>query len=336
MARLGGLGFVSLDCHAMLAMTYKNFNFFIVHMQKVILFLKWVLMGTCDVIPGVSGGTIAFITGIYDDLIDALYAFNLTTLKLVLKGKIASAWKAINGNFLVTLFAGIFVAIFSFSKLISYLLETYPVFVWAFFFWLILASVLILRKSLKQRKLIYLLFLAIGIAMGYYLTSLPAFNLGSGNLTMFGSGAIAIIAMILPGISGSYILVILWQYQQVLDNVVNFVGGNWWALIPLMIFMLGAIIGLLGFAKVLHWIKSKWHDQMVVVLIWFIIGSLNKVWPWKEAVETYIDRHWEIQPLVERSILPSWSNEVLFWILFCLVGFGIVLLVDFLSQWRKK
>jgi len=336
LARLGGLGFVSLDCHAMLAMTYKNFNFFIVHMQKVILFLKWVLMGTCDVIPGVSGGTIAFITGIYDDLIDALYAFNLITLKLVLKGKIASARKAINGNFLVTLFGGIFVAIFSLAKLISYLLEMYPAFVWAFFFWLILASVLILRKSIKKFRYIYLLLLAIGIAVWYYLTSLPAFNLGSGNLTMFGSGAIAIIAMILPGISGSYILVMLGQYQEVLGTVVDFVGGNWSALIPLMIFMLGAIIWLLGFAKVLHWIKAKWHDQMVVVLMWFILWALNKVWPWKEVVETYIDRHGEIQPLIEKNIVPSWSNEILIWILFCLLGFGIVILVDFLGQYRKK
>lgn len=301
-------------------------------MKRVALFLKWVLMGTCDVIPGVSGGTIAFVTGIYDDLIDALYAFNLVTLKLLLKWKIASAWKAINGNFLVTLFGGIFVAIFSFAKLISWLLETYPVFVWAFFFWLILASVLILRKYLKKLKLIYLLFLIIGIAMGYYLTSLPAFDLGSGNLTMFGSGAIAIIAMILPGISGSYILVILGQYQHVLGNVVDFVGGNWAALIPLIIFILGAIVGLLGFAKVLHRIKARWHDQMVVVLMWFIVGALNKVWPWKEVVETYIDRHGEIKPLIERNIVPSWSNEILLGILFCLLGFGIVILVDKLAE----
>jgi putative membrane protein len=155
-------------------------------------------------------------------------------------------------------------------------------------------------------------------------------------LTMFGSGAIAIIAMILPGISGSYILVILWQYQQVLSNVVDFVGGNWSALIPLMIFMFGAIVWLLGFAKVLHWIKAKWHDQMVVVLMWFILWALNKVWPWKEVVETYIDRHGEIQPLIEKNIIPIWSNEILIWILFCLVGFGIVILIDFLTQYRKK
>lgn len=293
-------------------------------------------MWACDVIPGVSWGTIAFITGIYDDLIDALYAFNLTTLKLVFKGKIASAWKAINGNFLITLFGWIFVAIFSFAKLISYLLNTYPVFVWSFFFGLIIASVLILRKSLKKFRLIYMLFLIVGIAIGYYLTSLPLFNLWTGNLTMFWSWAIAIIAMILPGISWSYILVILWQYQEVLGNVVSFVGGNLSALVPLLIFMFGAVVGLLSFAKLLHRIKANWHDQMVVVLIWFIIWSLNKVRPWKTAVDTYIDRHWAIRPLIEENILPYHLNEILFAILFCLAWFGIVVLIDRLSNKVNK
>jgi putative membrane protein len=127
-------------------------------------------------------------------------------------------------------------------------------------------------------------------------------------------------------------LVMLGQYQEVLATVVDFVGGNWASLIPLMIFMLWAIVGLLWFAKILHRIKARWHDQMVVVLMWFIVGALNKVWPWKEVVETYIDRHWEIRPLIERNIVPSWSNEILIWILFCLIGFGIVILVDKLAE----
>lgn len=293
-------------------------------------------MGTCDVIPGVSGGTIAFITGIYDELIDSLNAFNLMTLKLLLQGKIAQVWKRIHGNFLLSVFGGIFVAIFSLAKLIHYLLEIYPVFVWAFFFGLILASVLILRKTLKKYRYIYVLFLIIWIAIGYYLTSLPVFNLGSGNLTMFGSGAIAIIAMILPGISGSYILLILGQYQEVLGNVVSFVWGNWWALIPLVIFMLGAIVWLLGFAKILHWVKSNRHDQMVVVLIWFIIWSLNKIWPWKETLETFTDRHGEIVPLVQKNVLPVWGNDVLLAIGFSIVGFGIVVMISSFSNKIKK
>lgn len=301
-------------------------------MERFILFLKWVLMWTCDVIPGISGGTIAFITGIYGDLIDSLNAFNLKNFKLFFKGKFKAFWKAINWNFLVTLFAGIFVAIFSFVKIISYLLSHYPVFVWAFFFGLILASVLILRKTIKKFKKIQILFLLIGIVLWYYITSLPTFNLWTGNWTMFGAGAIAIVAMILPGISGSYILLVLGQYQQVLENAVNVASGNWAYLLPLMIFMWWAVIGLLWFSKFLYRIKSRRHDQMVVVLLWFIIWSLNKIRPWKVAIETYVDSHWEIQPLVEKAIIPARSNEVLFWILFWLLGFAIVIFVDKLAK----
>lgn len=289
-------------------------------------------MWTCDVIPWVSGGTIAFITGIYDELIDALYAFNLKTLKLFLQWKIKTVWKEINGNFLVLLFAGIFLAIFTLAKIINYLLITYPSFVWSFFFGLIIASAIILRKSIKKFKIIYFLLLIIGVIIWYYLTSLPVFNLWSGNLTMFFSGAIAIIAMILPGISGSYILLILWQYQEVLWNVVSIVEWNLNAIIPIVIFIWWAIVGIVSFAKLLHWIKAKWHDQMVVVLTWFIIWSLNKIWPWKETVSTFLDRHWEVQPLIQKNILPLWSNDVLFAIVISLSGFLIVLLIDFLAK----
>lgn len=289
-------------------------------------------MWTCDVIPWVSGGTIAFITWIYDDLIDALYAFNKKTLKLLLKWKIKEAWKAINGNFLVLLFWGIFVAIFTFAKLINYLLFTYPSFVWAFFFWLILASAIILRKSLKKKKTIYLLFLLIGLIIWYYLVSLPAINLWTGLLTMFFSWFIAIIAMILPGISGSYILVILWQYQEVLSKVVAIVEWNFQAIIPLLIFIVWAVIWILSFAKLLHWIKSKWHDQMVVVLIWFILGSLNKIWPWKETVQTYLDSHGVEQPLVQTNIIPSWGMDVVWCVALAILGFLIVWIIDIISK----
>ena len=289
-------------------------------------------MWTCDVIPWVSGGTIAFITWIYDDLIDALYAFNKKTLKLLLKWKIKEAWKAINGNFLVLLFWGIFVAIFTFAKLINYLLFTYPSFVWAFFFWLILASAIILRKSLKKKKTIYLLFLLIGLIVWYYLVSLPAINLWTGLLTMFFSWFIAIIAMILPGISGSYILVILWQYQEVLSKVVAIVEWNFQAIIPLLIFIVWAVIWILSFAKLLHWIKSKWHDQMVVVLIWFILGSLNKIWPWKETVQTYLDSHGVEQPLVQTNIIPSWGMDVVWCVALAILGFLIVWIIDIISK----
>ena len=178
-----------------------------------------------------------------------------------------------------------------------------------------------------------MLFLVVWILIWYYLTSLPTFNLWSGNLTMFASGAIAIIAMILPGMSGSYILLILWQYQEVLWNVVSIVEWNFHAIIPLLIFIVWAIIGIISFAKLLHWVKSKRHNQMVIVLTWFILWSLNKIWPWKETLSTFTDRHWDVQPLIQWNILPLWSNDVLFAISLCLFGFWIVLLINYL--WKK-
>ncbi len=289
-------------------------------------------MWTCDVIPWVSGWTIAFITGIYDELIDALHAFNLATLRLLFKGKIKEVWMAIHGKFLISVFGWIIVAILTLAKLISFLLETYPSLVRAFFFGLIIASAIILRKSIKKYKLRYLLLLVVWVVVWFLVTWLPVLNLWSGNLTMFGSWFIAIIAMILPGISGSYILVILWQYQEVLWNIVSLTWWDFKVIIPIIIFILWAIAWLISFAKLLHWIKSKRHDQMVVVLIWFMLWSLNKVWPWKETVETFVDRHWEIQPLVQNNILPVFSNDVLFAILIAGGWFGIVLLIHYLAN----
>ncbi|HKL44103.1 MAG TPA: DUF368 domain-containing protein [Candidatus Absconditabacterales bacterium] len=305
-------------------------------MNRILLILKGLLMGACDVIPGVSGGTIAFITGIYDELIDSLHAFNLSNLRLLFQGKIKVFWKNINGNFLVTVFGGIVVAILTLAKLISHLLEAYPSLVWAFFFGLIVASAIILRKSIKKYKLWYLVLLAIGIFVGFMVTGLPVFNLGSGNLTMFGSGFIAIIAMILPGVSGSYILVILGQYQEVLGNIVSLTGGNFKVIIPIIIFIIGAIAGLISFSKLLHWIKSRWHDQMVVILIGFMLGSLNKVWPWKKTIDTFVDRHGEVQPLIQKNILPVFDSNVLYAILVAIGGFGLVLLIHYLAEKFKK
>lgn len=305
-------------------------------MSRILLILKWLLMWACDVVPWVSGGTIAFITGIYDELIDALHWFNLETVKLLFKWKIKSFWKNIHWNFLLSVFWGIFVAILTLAKLINYLLETYPVLIRAFFFGLIVASAIILRKSIKKYKMRYILLLLIWIVVGFIVTWLPVMNLWSGSLTMFVSGAIAIVAMILPWISGSYILVILWQYQEILGHVVSLTGWNLKAILPIIIFMVWAVVWLLSFAKLLHWIKSRWHDQMVIVLIWFMLWSLNKVRPWKETVETFVDRHGEIHPLVQNNIMPVFSNEVISAISIALWGFIVVVGIDYLAKKLKK
>ena len=289
-------------------------------------------MWACDVIPWVSWGTIAFITWIYDELIDALNAFNMTTLRLLFKLKFKKVWNEIHGNFLVSVFGGILVAILTFAKLISYLLDSYPVLIRAFFFGLIVASAIILRKSIRKYKTRYLLLLLVWTVVGFLVTWLPVLNLWSWNLTMFWSWFIAIIAMILPGISGSYILVILWQYQEILWNIVSLIWGDFKVIISIIIFILWAILWLMSFSKLLHRIKSRRHDQMVIVLLWFMLWSLNKVWPWKETVSTFVDRHWEIQPLIQDNIIPVFSNDVLLAILFATLWFGIVLLMQYLAE----
>lgn len=301
----------------------------------IIVALKWLLMWACDVIPWVSGWTIAFITWIYDKLIDSLYGFNWKTLKLVFKWKFKEARNTINWRFLVALFVWILVAILTFAKLISFLLANYPSYVWSFFFWLVLASVVVLIKSLKSGfKKIYLLRLLIWAAIWILLTSLPIMNVWSGNLVLFLSWAVAIMAMILPGISWSYILLILGQYQTVLQYVVDLTSRDWSALLPLIIFALWCIIWLILFAKFLHRVKEKWHDEMVVILTGFIIGSLQKIWPWKETIETYLDSDGIEQPLIQKNILPNqWINNILLCVGLAIIWFGIIRLIEYL--WHK-
>lgn len=294
-------------------------------------------MWACDVVPWVSGWTIAFITWIYDKLIDSLYNFNLKTLKLVFKWKFKEAWNAINWWFLLVLFGWILVAILTLAKLISFLLSNYPSYVWAFFFGLIIASVIILIKSLKNWfKWNYLWWLLLWIVIWFILTSLPAVNLWAWNWALFFSGVIAIIAMILPWISGSYILVLLWQYQNVIGYVWDLTSRDRWAIIPLVIFVMWCIIWLILFSKLLHWIKKNRHNQMVIVLTWFILWSLQKVWPWKETIETYLDKHWVEQPLIQSNVLPSWSMDIVWCILLGIAWFLVVLLIEFLGKKFSK
>lgn len=310
--------------------------------RQTLLFLRWLAMWTCDVIPGVSGWTIAFITWVYDELLDALSSFNLVTFKLFVTGKRRSFWKAIHGNFLLLLFGGVFIAILSLAKIISFLLQTYPSLVWAFFFGLILASALILRKSIKKRHHKYVIFAIIGVAIWFLLTTLKTVNIWVWSGPVFFSWFFAIIAMILPGISGSYILLILWQYQNILqividvaDGVKNFISNGFnfellWG-VPigqLLLFLVWAIAGLLLFSKFLHYIKNRRHDYMIVVLTGFMVWSLNKVRPRKQTVETFIDRHGDIQPLVQKNILPQTREQLLpalwLFLLWLWVVFGIM------------
>lgn len=264
-----------------------------------LLLLKGMGMGAADVVPGVSGGTIAFISGIYGELIDSIKSINASSLKLLLTGKIASFWKAINANFLLAIVTGIAISIFSLAKLITWLLVNEPILVWSFFFGLVLASTIFVARDIHKWDWKTYLSIVIGIVIAFYITVATPAETPTHLWFIFLCGAIAICAMILPGISGSFILVLLGKYFYIMEAVKTF---N----IPIMaVFICGAAIGIISFSRVLSFALHRFHDVTIAVLAGFMLGSLNKVWPWKETIETYVDSHGVVKPLIEANILPN-------------------------------
>ena len=268
-------------------------------MKRVFLFLKGMAMGAADVVPGVSGGTIAFITGIYTELIDSLKSINAKALQKLFKEGLPSAWKHINGNFLVVLFAGIIVSVVSLAKGITYLLDNHPILVWAFFFGLIVASAILIGTHIKKWRWDRILGMILGIAVAYYITVASPAETSEAYWFIFLSGALAICAMILPGISGSFILLLLGKYKFILESLSELNIG------VIITFILGCVFGLLSFARLLSWMFHHARELTIAILTGFMIGSLNKVWPWKITLETTIDRHGEVVPLVQQSVLPA-------------------------------
>jgi len=270
-------------------------------------------MGAADVVPGVSGGTIAFISGIYQELIDSINNVNLSVLKTLKKDGLKAAWKQVNGSFLLALLTGIGISILTFSKVITHLLETQPILVWSFFFGLIIASIALIWKEITRWKLVDILFLLIGITVSYYITIARPVSSPDSYWYLFLSGFIAIIAMILPGISGAFILLLMGSYETVIGTINTFREGLTTAnseiltqaLLKLGVFALGCIIGLKSFSKVLHWMFEHHKNTTLTLLVGFMVGSLNKVWPWKEVLETRINSHGEVVPYIDQSILPQ-------------------------------
>lgn len=263
------------------------------------LFLIGFSMGSADLIPGVSGGTIAFLSGIYEEL---LYAIKLVTgdvLRLFLRGKFVQAIKITPFKFLVPLGFGLMTALFSLAKILSYLLEHHSVFVWSFFFGLVLAStVIVLKRVVKWDVSDKIAFLISAVAAYILVGTIPV-ETPSSFPFIFLSGMIAICAMILPGISGSFILLLLGKYQQILAAVTSR------DFLTLIIFMAGCVLGLAVFARFLTWLFAKHHDISVAILAGIMLGSVRKLWPWKEVVATRINSHGVEVPLVENNILPQ-------------------------------
>lgn len=292
-------------------------------------------MGAADVVPGVSGGTIAFISGIYQELIDSINNVNLSVLKTLKKEGLKAAWQQVNGSFLLALLTGIGISILTFSKVITHLLETQPILVWSFFFGLIIASIALIWKETSNWKMVDILALIIGIAISYYITIARPVSSPDSYWYLFLSGFIAIIAMILPGISGAFILLLMGSYETVIgtinqfrDGLVNFnteVLGQ--AILKLGVFAIGAIIGLKSFSKVLHWMFDKHKNTTLALLIGFMAGSLNKVWPWKQVLETRINSHGEVVPYIDKSILPQnfdGQPQIITAIILAIIGFVVI------------
>ncbi len=296
-------------------------------------------MGAADVVPGVSGGTIAFITGIYEELVFSLKSVNADAFKKIFKNGLYAFWQTVNGNFLFSVFLGVLISVFSLARLLEYLLNSYPIFVWSFFFGLIIASAIYISGKIKHWNLIRILGLLMGIAIAYLVTQLSPAQTTEAYWFVFLSGALAVCAMILPGISGAFILLLLGKYQFILGAI-----GDLNVLI-LLIFLMGAIVGLISFSNMLSWFLKKYHDTTVAVLAGFMIGSLNKVWPWKKTTESFVDRHGEIQPLVEKNILPSAYETIyeansyfIYAIIAAFIGFMLIFSIEYIMKktWKKE
>ena len=297
------------------------------------LSLKGMAMGAADIIPGVSGGTIAFISGIYEELIETINNVNFEAIKKLKNNGIKSFWTHINGNFLIALLTGIAISIMSLAKVITHLLETHSQLLWGFFFGLIVASVYIVGKQVNKWDINNIISLIIGSSIAFYITILNPMQNPDALWFVFLSGSIAICAMILPGISGSFILLLLGSYEFILVAIKDF------KLDVITIFGVGCITGLLAFSKFLNWLFKKYHDITIALLTGFLIGSLNKIWPWKETIQTRINSHGEIVPFIQSNVLPSnfeGDSNIIEVILLSLIGLVLIYLLERFSIHNNK
>ncbi len=274
-------------------------------------------MGAADVVPGVSGGTMAFILGIYDELLAAINAVDLTFIRRIVSFRWMEAFRDFPWQFLLSLVLGIAVAILTLTNGLHWALENHPSLVWAFFFGLIVSSIIVVRRRVSRWSAVNILAAVIATVGAYILVGLTPHETPHTPVLLFLSGAVAICAMILPGISGAFILVLLGKYRYVVSAVVNF------DILTLALVALGAVFGLLAFVRLLRWMLRKNHDLIVAVLTGFMFGSIRKVWPWKatEQIDGVIVR--------ETNFIPaSVNNEVVLAILLMLAGIALVLVVE--------
>lgn len=298
----------------------------------VVISLKGVAMGAADAVPGVSGGTIAFISGIYEELISTISGIDFSLFKTLKKEGLVAFWKQLNGNFLIALFTGILISFVSFMRLAKHLLEHHPILIWSFFFGLIVASVFFVGKQITKWNMATIIAFIIGTLAAYYISQLPSMADTDSSMFLFFAGAVAICAMILPGISGAFILVILGAYKTLSDALHDF------NIKKIAIFAIGAFVGLLSFSHILKWLFKNYHNITLALLTGFIFGSLNKIWPWKRVLTWRTDVEGIRIPVVEKSISPfnyDGDPQLVFAICLTFVGFLTILILERLGKKKE-
>ena len=317
------------------------------YLKYLFVTVKGICMGAADVIPGVSGGTIAFMTGIYEELVGSINAINGTAVKLLFTGRFRQFWKHINGNFLFSLVLGIMISILSLAKLMQYLLDYQPVQTWAFFFGLIVASSIFILRGIKSWKANDFVMLVFGIVLGVVVCTLAPTETPDGLWFIFCCGAIAICAMILPGISGSFILLVLGKYKYMMGVLADIVSGkgDWLDFVTVIVFILGALFGIIAFAKFLHWLLQHYHRQTLLVMAGFIIGSLVKVWPWSNMQTVILSQFPDLRPIAAENglapeLIEQYSGMVDLHVggavAFALVGLFLVVGIELAGTWMSR
>ena len=298
----------------------------------LVIGLKGMAMGGADIVPGVSGGTVALITGIYEEFVNALKSFT-GVVPVLFKEGLAAAWKHVNGNFLLSLFAGIFISLLSLVHFIEYALEEHPILIWSFFFGLILTSCYYVGKQVNQWDLGKVLALIVGAVFIFLITSISPAETSDAYWFVFLAGMLAICAMILPGISGAFILVLLGKYNFIIASISDLKFDI------IIVFALGCGIGLLSFSHLLSLLLKKQFDLTIAILTGFMIGSLNKIWPWKNTLEWGIDRHGEKIARVQENVMPQHylegDSQLLPSIVLCIVAAVLLIVMEKWAQGRK-
>lgn len=308
----------------------------------LVISLKGIAMGAADVVPGVSGGTIAFISGIYEELISTINTLDLNFFKVWKSEGFGNAWKKYNLSFLLALFMGIAISILSLAKAIKWLLHNEPLLLWSFFFGLVLASILYIGKQITSWNPKVFLSIILAAVISYFVTIAEPIASPESLWYLLFCGFIAIIAMILPGVSGAFILLILGAYQTFIGILNQFREGLttmdfdmlWQAFYKIVIIGIGSVIGLKLFSKVLNWMFNNHKNMTLALLTGFMIGSLNKIWPWKKVVSWRTNSEGLEVPFIEKSILPAnfdGDPRIIWALLFVCIGFLLILILERLA-----